>query len=40
VENPGELDKALREAFESDKPSLIDIIVDPDKMIYPTKRAE
>ena len=32
VEKPEELDKALEKAFSSDKPAIIDAVVDPVKM--------
>jgi len=32
VEKPGELDKALKQAFRSDKPAIVDVVVDPDEM--------
>ncbi|MFX0097132.1 MAG: thiamine pyrophosphate-binding protein [Candidatus Hodarchaeota archaeon] len=32
VKRPEELDKALEQAFKSDKPSLVDVLVDPEKM--------
>ena len=32
VEKPEELDKALEQAFKSNKPAIIDVVVDPDKM--------
>jgi thiamine pyrophosphate-dependent acetolactate synthase large subunit-like protein/rubredoxin len=38
VEDPHKLDEVLNKAFRSDKPSLIDIIVDPSKMAPSTKQ--
>lgn len=32
VELPGELDRAMSEAFRSDRPAVIDVVVDPDLM--------
>ena len=32
VEKPEELDKALEQAFKSDKPAIVDVVVDPEKM--------
>jgi len=32
VENPEELDEALEKAFNSDKPAVVDVLVDPDRM--------
>lgn len=32
VEKPEELDKALEPAFKSDKPAIVDVAVDPEKM--------
>jgi pyruvate oxidase len=37
---PEQLDEALEKAFASDKPALIDILVDPEKMAPLTKGAE
>ena len=39
-ETPGELDEALKEAFASDRPALIDVLVDPEKMAPSTKVAD
>jgi pyruvate oxidase len=40
VETPEELETALKQAFTTDKPALIDIIVDPEKMAPMTKTDE
>ncbi len=32
VEKPEELDTALELAFKSDKPVIVDVVVDPEKM--------
>ncbi|MGY5856029.1 MAG: thiamine pyrophosphate-dependent enzyme, partial [Candidatus Thorarchaeota archaeon] len=40
VEKAEELDTALREAFDSGKPSIVEVIVDPDKMAASTKRVD
>jgi pyruvate oxidase len=40
VETPEELETALKQAFASDKPALIDIIVDPEKMAPIIKTSE
>ena len=40
VEKAEDLDTALREAFDSPKPSIVEVIVDPDKMAASTKRVE
>lgn len=37
ITNPKELDKTLKKAFKSKKPSLIEIMVDPEKMAAATK---
>jgi pyruvate oxidase len=37
ITNPKELDKTLKKAFNSKKPSLIEIMVDPEKMAAATK---
>ncbi len=39
-ETPEQLDEALGKAFASDKPALIDVLVDPEKMAPPTMGAE
>ncbi|KAF5423754.1 MAG: pyruvate oxidase, partial [Candidatus Methanocomedens sp.] len=39
VEDPGELDKVLKKALVSDKPSLIEVMVDTEKIAPSTKRA-
>ncbi|MEE8403022.1 MAG: thiamine pyrophosphate-dependent enzyme, partial [Candidatus Hydrothermarchaeaceae archaeon] len=38
VENPEELDGALKEAFASDKPAIVDVIVDQTEMAAAVKR--
>ena len=40
VEKPNELDDVLKKAFESDKPALIDIVDNPAKVAYGTKRVD
>lgn len=40
VEDPKELDGVLKKAFSSGKPSLIEIIVDPEKIAPATMRAD
>ncbi|MHA2122833.1 MAG: thiamine pyrophosphate-dependent enzyme, partial [Promethearchaeota archaeon] len=40
VENPENLDKALKDAFNSGKPALVEIMIDPDKMAASTKRVD
>ena len=37
VEKPGELDPALVQAFKSDKPAIVDVVVDREKMAPITK---
>ena len=37
ITNPKELDKTLKKAFSSKKPSLIEIMIDPEKMAAATK---
>lgn len=37
ITNPKELDKTLKKSFNSKKPSLIEIMVDPEKMAAATK---
>lgn len=32
VEKPEELHKALAQAFKSEKPAIVDVVVDPEKM--------
>jgi len=39
-ETPEQLDEALEKAFASDRPALIDVLVDPEKMAPGTKSAE
>jgi thiamine pyrophosphate-dependent acetolactate synthase large subunit-like protein len=33
VEKPEELDKALEPAFKSDKPAIVDVVVDSENMV-------
>ncbi|MCP8304718.1 MAG: rubredoxin [archaeon] len=40
VERPEELDRALEQAFKSDKPAIVDVVVDPEKMAPMIRRAE
>ena len=40
VEKAEDLDAALREAFDSGTPSIVEVIVDPDKMAAATKRVD
>ncbi len=40
VEDPTELDGILKSAFGSDKPCLVEVIVDPEKMAPGTKRVD
>jgi thiamine pyrophosphate-dependent acetolactate synthase large subunit-like protein/rubredoxin len=40
VEDPTKLDAALKDAFETDGPSLVEVMVDPEKMRASTKRAD
>ncbi len=40
VEDPKELDEALKKAFDSPKPVIIDVLVDREKMAAATKRAD
>jgi pyruvate oxidase len=40
VEKAEDLDAALREAFDSDKSSIVEVLVDPDKMAAATKSAD
>jgi pyruvate oxidase len=37
IKNPKELDDALKKAFRSNKPSIIEVMVDPNKMVAATK---
>jgi pyruvate oxidase len=37
VEDPKELDEAIKKAFAFDKPAIIDVLVDPEKMAAATK---
>ena len=38
MERPEDLDKAIEEAFASDKPALVDIITDPEAFAPITKK--
>ncbi|MCD4800841.1 MAG: hypothetical protein K8R01_04540, partial [Methanococcoides sp.] len=40
IEDPNDLDAVLKKAFSSEKASLIEVIVDPDKMAASTKRVD
>ncbi|MEF8835930.1 MAG: thiamine pyrophosphate-dependent enzyme [Candidatus Thermoplasmatota archaeon] len=40
VEDPEDLDDRLEEAFESEKPSLVEVIVDPDMMAMGVKKID
>jgi pyruvate oxidase len=40
VESPKDLDEILKKVLESDKPCILDILVDPEKMAYATKKVE
>ncbi|MHA2378219.1 MAG: thiamine pyrophosphate-dependent enzyme [Candidatus Thorarchaeota archaeon] len=40
VDDPLKLDEALKKAFDSDKPALVDVLVDPEKMRAGTKRVD
>ena len=40
IEDPAKLDEALEEAFKSTRPSIIDVVVDPDKTAASTKRVD
>ena len=40
VEDPSELDGAMASAFESERPAIVEVVVDPDKMAEATKRAD
>lgn len=40
VEDPNELDDILTKAFASDKPAIVEVIIDPDKMAPATKKIE
>ena len=37
VDDPDDLDGALRQAFKQDKASIIEVMVDPDALIMPPK---
>jgi len=40
VEKPNDLDDALQQALSSDKPVIVDVVVDPDAMAAATKHVE
>ena len=40
VENPTELDAVLKKAFNSNKPSLVEVIVDPEKVAPSGKKID
>jgi pyruvate oxidase len=40
VEDPHELDETLKRAFESDKPAIIDVIVNPEEMAPAIKKVD
>ncbi len=40
VEDPTKLDAALKDAFKSDRPALVEVLVDPEKMRASTKRVD
>ncbi|MHA2354606.1 MAG: thiamine pyrophosphate-dependent enzyme [Candidatus Thorarchaeota archaeon] len=40
VEKAEELDEAMKRAFESEKPAIIELIIDPEKMAASTKRVD
>ncbi|GAG02111.1 unnamed protein product, partial [marine sediment metagenome] len=40
VDTPDKLDEALQNAIQSEKPSIVEIIVDPDKTAASTKKVE
>ena len=40
VETPGKLDKALKDALNSGKPAIVEIMTDPDKMAASTKKVD
>lgn len=40
VEDPKKLDQALQKAIKANTPSLIEIIVDPDKTAASTKKTD
>jgi len=40
IEEPKDLDAALKKAFSSEKAALIEVVVDPDKMAASTKRVD
>jgi pyruvate oxidase len=40
VETPDKLDEALQQALNSGKPSIVEIMIDPDKMAASTKKVE
>lgn len=40
VEDPRDLDAALRSAMESRKPAIVEVMVDPEKMAWATKKVD
>jgi pyruvate oxidase len=40
IKDPNELDDVMKKAFESDKPTIIDILVDPKKYAAATKKVD
>jgi pyruvate oxidase len=40
VEKPDKLDEALQEALKSNKPAIVEIIIDPDKTAASTKKID
>jgi len=40
VEDPGELDGAMASAFKSEKPAIIEVVVDPDRMAESIKKVD
>ncbi|MHA2129698.1 MAG: thiamine pyrophosphate-dependent enzyme, partial [Promethearchaeota archaeon] len=40
IENPAKMDVALQQALNSGKPSIVEVMSDPDKMAASTKRVD
>ena len=40
VEDPKELDQALKTAFATNNPVIIDVVIDPEKMAFAQKRPQ
>jgi pyruvate oxidase len=40
VENPAELDRAMKKALASDRPAIVDVLVDPQRMAASAKRLD